>query len=274
VYIIKDVNTEFILPGVINDLREKVEAGAVLVVFAQTGLFDINTLDLLPVTSKPDAEQLGGKQEIIVNSSLGLLRGLSDIGQVNGDQLLRVNKTEDALVHAYVMTNDGPEPVFAHKRIGKGVVVYYGIKDQKNIDIDPQSYAVIWGRIVDYSIPDVRLLNVATGAVISSPTKSLLTPLGKVSSPAVASRSGFYQAGENAIAANLYPLHTASVAAPTTIQYESVISKSANIYESESSLQGKTEEIKVPRDLSTIVLLAGMAAMLLELLYIKFRGDL
>jgi hypothetical protein len=279
VYIIKDANPEFILPGVIKELRDKVNDGAVLVVYGQSGLFGIDTLDLLPVRPKADAQPLGGKQELVVNSSLGLMRGLSDIGQVDGSQLLRVNKTEDAVVHAYVMTNDGPEPVIAHKRIGKGVVIYYGIKDQKAIDLDPQSYAIIWGRIIDYSIPDTRLLNVATGSVITAPTKTIITPLGKQPSPAIAARAGIYLAGQNAIAANLYPLHTAGgpsvVSADSNIQYESAISNSVNITADEvSSGQGRPEDVKVPKDLSLYIIMAGMSVMLFEFLFIKYRGDL
>jgi hypothetical protein len=273
VYIIKDANTDFILPGALKQLREKVDNGAVLVVFAQQGLFAIDTLDLLPVQPK-QADPLGGKQELIVNSSLGLMRGLSYIGQVNGDQLLRVQKTDDAVVHAYVTTNDGPEPVIAHKRIGKGVVIYYGIKDQRVVDLDPQSYAVIWGRIIDYSIPDPRSLNVPTGAIISSPTKSVSTPLGKKSSPFVAIRSGFYQAGSTTIAANLYPLHTATTIDTTNVQYESVISKTANVSAQDVAASGADVDNKVPNDLSTYVIIAGLLVMLFELLYVKLRGDL
>ena len=276
VYIIKDVNTEFILPGIIKDLRDQVENGAVLVVYAQPGLFAMDTLDLLPVKPKPQAQPLAGKQEIIVNASLGLMRGLSDIGQADGGQLQRVAKTDDAVVHAYVMTNDGAEPVITHKRIGKGIVLYYGIQDQRAVDLDPQSYAVIWGRIIDYSLPDVRLLNTGTGTVISSATKTVITPTGKLPSPVVATRAGFYQAGLSNIAANLYPLRTTTVTASAgNLNYESRISESANISATETgSANGTQEEVKVPEDLSLYLLFAGIAVMLFELLYVKFRGDL
>jgi hypothetical protein len=237
-------------------------------------------LDLLPVQSKPNAEPLGGKQELLINGSLGLLRGLADIGQVNGDQLLRVKRTDDAMVHVTVSTNDGFEPVIAHKRIGKGAVIYYGIKDQRAVDLDPQSYAVIWGRIIDYSIPDPRLLNVGTGAIISSSTTTIITPMGKRSSPVIAARNGIYQAGISSIAANLYPLRTSSTPqvaeiVQADIRYESVISESANISMQEATRTGAdAEEVKVPLDLSTYLIIAGMIAMLVELIYIKFRGDL
>jgi hypothetical protein len=273
IYIIKDVNTEFVLPGAVKQLREKVEGGAVLVVYAQQGLFAMDTLDLLPVSAK-QADPLAGKQELIVNSSLGLMRGLSYIGQVNGDQLLRVQKTDDAVVHAAVATNDGMEPVIAHKRIGKGVVIYYGIKDQRAVDLDPQSYAVVWGRIVDYSIPDSRMLNVPTGAIITSPTKVVATPLGKKNSPVVGIRSGFYQAGSTTIAANLYPLHVATATETTNVQYESVISKSANVSAQDVAEGSGQGDVKVPNDLSTYVIIAGILVMLFELLYVKLRGDL
>jgi hypothetical protein len=273
IYIIKDANPEFILPGIMRDLRERVEAGAILVVFAQDGLFRMPDAQLMPVFPR-DADQLGGRQEIIVNGSLGLLRGLSYIGQVDGGQLMRVQRSEDALVHAYVMTNAGQEPVIAHKRIGKGAVIYYGIKDQKAADIDPQSYAVIWGRIVDYSIPDSRLLNVPTGAIITSVTKNVLGPDGKRQSPTIADQAGIYQAGETAIAANLYALRTSSAAEATGVRYESVIDKGAKISAADVAASANNGETKAPKDLSTIIIIIGMAVILFELLYVKLRGDL
>jgi len=277
IYIIKDVDSEFLLPGVIRDLHKRIDEGSILVVYNQPDLFSIDFQDNLPVAYKNDAQPLLGRQEILVNTSLGLMRGLADIGQADGAQLQRVSKTEDGVMHAYVATNDGPEPVIAHKRIGKGAVIYYGIKDQKTIDLDPQSYAVIWGRIIDYSIPDLRLLNVQTGTLISALTKNINTPMGKKPSPVLAIKAGFYQAGPTTtIAANLYPLHTSrATTTSTNVQYESFISRSANISAKDATEQGETtEEIKVPEDLSVYVIIAGIIIMIFELIYVKFRGDL
>lgn len=273
IYVIKDVQGQFILPGVMRDLHDRVEEGAIVVFLAQPSLFSFDSSDLLPVAPK-DAPPLTGKNEIIVNSSLGLLRGLSYIGQVDGNQLMRVRATEGASVHASVMTNDGPEPVIAHKRIGKGAVLYYGITDQRAVDLDPQSYAVIWGRIVDLTIPDSKLLNVPTGAVITSTSKSVSTPSGKRQSPVVATEAGFYQAGQTAIAANLYPLHTASGTTDVGVQYESDISVSAEIDTGDAAEGIGGDDAKMPLDLSTYLIVIGMIAMLFELLYVKFRGDL
>jgi hypothetical protein len=279
VYIIKDINTDFMLPGVVRDLRAKVEAGAVLVVFAQQGLFALDMQDMLPVQAKPDAQPLGGRQEIVVNESLGLLRGLSDIGQVDGNELQRVNLSDGGVMHAYVQTNDGPEPVIAHKRVGKGVVIYYGIQDRRAVDIDTNAYVIIWGRMIDYSIPDIRVLNIGTGAVITSQTKTVATPMGKIPPPVLASRAGLYTAGPSTMAANLYPLRTGATTEETsgdaTLQYESTINRAVNITAGDGVLSGTgNEEIKVPWELTTFMLLGAGALMLLELLYVKFRGDL
>jgi hypothetical protein len=274
-YIIKDVDPQFLLPGVIKELKERVEAGAIIVIFAQPGLFGMGLDDLLPVQYK-EAEPLVGRQELLVNKSVGLLRGLSDIGQADGSLLLRTKLIETAASHAYIITNDGSEPVIAHKRLGKGAVIYYGIKDQKAVDIDPQSYAVIWGRIIDFSIPDLRLLNLGTGSIIQSSTKSVNTPSGKQPTPALALEQGLYQAGPTAIAANLYPLRMGSaVAEQVNVQYESTIGASAAIDDKDTaSTTGEAEEVKVPKDLADILIFAGLAMLIIELLYIKYRGDL
>ena len=58
------------------------------------------------------------------------------------------------------------------------------------------------------------------------------------------------------------------------IQYESVISESVNITADDGVSKGNKEEVKVPRDLSYYFLICGVIFMFLELLYVKFRGDL
>jgi hypothetical protein len=160
------------------------------------------------------------------------------------------------------------------------VVIYYGIQDQRAADIDTNAYVIIWGRIVDYSIPDIRLLNVANGAVISSQAKYVATPMGKIAPPVLASHAGFYYAGSSAIAANLYPLRigiadTETKKADATLQYESTISKSTDVTAGDGVLTtGEEEDVKVPWELTTFVIIAAGIIMLLELLYVKFRGDL
>lgn len=281
-YILKDISTQFILPGVINDLEEKASEGAIVVVYAQPGLFGIDLSKILPVTPKPEATPLGGKQEVIVNNSLALMRGLSDIGQVNGDQLLRVKERSDAIVYAYITTNDGPEPVIAARRIGNGAVIYYGIRDQRAIDLDPQSYAVVWGRIVDYSLTDPATINVPTGTVLTSTNGRVKTPVGTVDSPTIATHNGIYTAGRSILAANLYSLRPATSAGETDIgsaTTESAISTPVSIEVNEASTSdagedGEAQTAKVPKDLSTMVIIIGLAVMFFELVYIKYRGDL
>ncbi|HIH24158.1 TPA: hypothetical protein HA251_03940 [Candidatus Woesearchaeota archaeon] len=279
VYIIKDINTDFILPGVVRGLREQVEEGAVLVVFGQPDIFSLDLQGLMPVEWK-SAPTLGGRQEILVNGSLGLLHGLTDIGQVDGSQLQRVALLNGSTMHAYVQTNDGLEPVIAHKRIGKGAVIYYGIKDQRAVDIDTNAYVVVWGRIVDYSLPDVRQLNTGTGMVVSANAKTITTPMGKLQPPVLGTHAGFYYSGALPIAANLYPLRIGSQSAETkdaraSIRYESTIADPADITTGDGVLSAVgEEEAKVPMELSTIAIIIAASIMLFELLYVKLRGDL
>jgi hypothetical protein len=275
VYILKDLNSDFVLPGVIRDLQEKVSNGAVLVVYGQPGLFSINFQGILPVAPK-DATPFGGRQEILVNTSLGLFRGIQDVGQVDGSQLQRVRLAEDSVMHAYVQTNDGPEPVIAHKRIGKGIVIYYGIKDQKAPDIDTNAYVILWGRLIDYSIPDVRTINLGTGTVITAPGKNIATPFGKHASPVIASQAGFYYT-PLAMAANLYSLRMGASqdAKDVSINYESAINDPAVITAGDGVLTSASEEdAKAPYELTTVIIIIAGVLLLFELIYIKLRGDL
>jgi hypothetical protein len=275
VYLIKDVDTQFILPGLIKGLREDVEEGAVLVVMAQDTLFSLDWLDLLPVQAR-QGSPLGGRQEIAVNGSLTLMRGLSDIGQVDGGQLLRVQPADGSTVYASVATNDGQEPVIAAKRIGKGAVIYYGIKDQAKTDIDPQSYAILWGRIVDFSLVDPMALNVQTGVVLSGQGR-IATPMGRMASPVLATQAGFYTVGEQTIAANLYGLHPGgTLETEGAARLESDIASPAQVGadDAQGTGAGDAQDVKVPKDLTPWLVIAGLCLLALELLYVKYRGDL
>lgn len=277
IYIIKDVNTQFVLPGVIRDLGMEAERGKVLIVFAQPGLFALDFLGNLPVQAKPAAEPLGGRQEILVNDSLSLMQGLSDIGQADGEQLMRVSPSGNPVVYASVATNDGAEPVIAARRLGDGAILYYGIMDRPEFDIDPQSYAIIWGRIVDLSLTDPMSLNIATGTIIAA-GEEIRTPAGDVPSPAAAYRGGFYGTVDGTVAANLYPLHTtrASSIVEETGSSESRIAEPAEIDLEgiSSSSSSQEEEAKAPRDISTLLIIAGLIVLILELVYVKYRGDM
>jgi|GEM_PF-926620 len=277
IYIIKDLSTSLLLPGVVDDIHERVKEGAILIVFNQPGIFDTGVKDLLPVTLKPEASAIPGRIEVLANTSTGLMRGLSDPGQIDGDQLVRVQRTDDAVVHAYVITNDGAEPVIAHRRVGKGFIMYYGIANRQTMDLDPQSYAVIWGRIIDYVVPDLRLLNIGTGTIVTSATKNVNTPDGKRPSPTLATTAGIYQTGTASITANLYPLQMgrSSITEDDDVQYESLISRSADLEEeSDNAALSGTEKTEVPWDLGVYLIYIGIGIMLFELLFVKLRGDL
>jgi len=275
-YVLKDLNAQFILPGVISDLRDQAEEGKVVIIFAQPDLGRIDFGDLLPVELKSGQANLVGRLDLDVNDSYPLLRGLTDLGQVDGTQLLRTRAREGAIVYASVGTNDGPEPVIAAKRVGRGAVIYYGIADRPTHDIDPQSYAVLWGRIVDYALTDPMSINVAAGSVLTGSDR-IRTPDGTVDAPAVASIAGFYTVGPRTIAANLYPLQRATsitTGATALGGTESALRSPATIDEDTAGNVGGPEgEQEVPYDLSTLMLIAGLAILVIELVYVKLRGD-
>ncbi len=278
IYIIKDINTQFVLPGIIKGMEEELYRGKVFIVFAQPDIFNIDFLGMMPTSYKSGASPLVGRQDIRVNTSLSLTKGLADIGQVDGSKVLRVEKTDNAIVYAAIPTNEGLEPLIAAKRTGSGATIYWGVKDSKSFDIDPQSYAILWGRIVDFSLTDPMLLNVPTGAVLTSGGK-IKTPDGRRDSPVITELAGFYQAGERTMAANLYPLHTslaASVADQLSARVESSIMDTVDISAEDitTGTGDETQEVKVPRDLSKILIIVGLLIVIFELFYIKYRGDL
>ena len=273
-YVLKDLNPQFVLPGIVSGLEEEVERGKAVVVIAQASLPAISWSTLLPVEPKQGLPTLSGRFDLIVNDSFPFMRGLSDLGQADGGQLVRVRARDDAVVYVSVGTNDGPEPVLAAHRIGRGAVIYYGIADRQAYDIDPQSYAVLWGRIVDHALVDPMSINLPAGTVLTGSSR-IKTPDGTEDAPVVARTSGFYGVGSRTIATNLYGLERATATGDAIVAgVESAIAERAVIDADAGSSLGDADSQQVPLDLSAFLMMVGLALLGLELIYVKMRGDL
>ena len=118
-------------------------------------------------------------------------------------------------------------------------------------------------------------LNMNTGVVLTGPGK-IKTPMGTIPSPVLAERSGFYTTKKGVLAANLYGMHQSFAGTQEVgVRLESDINKRVSISaEGETVSAGETEEVQVPRDLTSILLVLGLLVVLSELFYIKWRGDL
>ncbi len=256
VYIVSRANLDFLLPGYVKELQEKVEQGAGLLIIDQPALFSLDWLDLLPVEPAPESQ--GTRATILPGEQSGLTTEI-EFGQAAS--YTRVAAKEGGVVLAKAENGD---PIIVLRRKGRGIVLYYGLDDQKASFSKDPSYPVFWRRIFDLLTdrPSLANLNVRTGSVLALPkTTTIKTPTESVTTQLLPlDRAGLYILPDRTIAANLLSDAESSIIVPESVQRSS------------AEGDGKTE--KAPKELTLFLLWGAVALLLLEILYLKYRGDL
>jgi len=256
VYLVNQASLNFILPGYVKDLKEKVNQGAGLVVIVQPDLFSLDWNDLLPVAPAQDLQ--GGRASIVPAAASGLTADI-EFGQTAS--YLRVTAKDDATVVAKTETGD---PLIVLRRQGRGVVLYYGLDDAKASFSKDPSYAVFWRRAFDLLTdrPSLANLNVRTGSLIALTKKTTVkTPKGTVTGDLLSlDWAGLYVLPDRTIAANTLSDKEGDLSVP-------------NVTREQTDVNEKGTE-KAPLELTNGFLWTAIALLLLEILYIKYRGDL
>jgi len=253
-YFVKDANLDFILPGYLKDLKQQVEGGASLVIFPQANLFSIDWQGLLPIAPVEDSQ--GTRNEI--TGELSTLTKDIEFGQINA--YTRVA----AIPGSVVVATAGADPLIVSKRLGKGTVLYYGIDDDQASFSRNPTYPIFWRRVFDRltNRPSLENLNVRTGGRLAfAADTTVKTPDGAITGNVIPlDKVGLYTYRDTTVAANL--LNDA----------ESAIASSGNVTKARLDT-GDRKAQKVPFELTTWLLWAVLGLLLLELFYVKYRGD-
>ncbi len=253
-YVIMDANLDFILPGYIKDIKQQVEDGASLIIFTQPSLFSIDWQGLLPITPVENSQ---GTRSEITGESAGLTEDI-EFGQV--DTYTRVASAPGSVVVAAA----GPDPIIVTKQLGKGTVLYYGIDDDRASFSRNPTYPIFWRRVFDRltNRPSLENLNVRTGSHLAFPSDTTVkTPSGSVTGNLIfLDKEGLYTYRDRTVAANL--LNDA----------ESAIATSGNVTAARLDT-GDREPEKVPFEFTNWMLWVAIGLLMLELFYVKYRGD-
>lgn len=252
-YIFYDVKPEFILPGVIKDIEERVNDGAGVIIFAQNNMFALDFRSLLAVSF----ENMGVSSEIIAEEN-SLTKDV-DFSQVKKYFIVKADEGITTVAKA------GESPVITLHKLGSGMVMYYGFFEGEESFSVENSFPVFWRRAINLltNRPSLRNLNVRTGTLLSFPKEeNIKTPLGKIKSQIV-----------KADVAGLYVLEDRTIAVNMLSDLESNINQEAKLNKLTKETIEETEK-KVPKDLTKIFLILGSIIMLFETFYMKLRGDL
>ncbi len=258
VIILGDIDPANLPPKFLErDIRQAVEKGAIFIVESNDKLGELETGDILPV----NLGQKLGETAVTANVQNLLTKDVT-FGLVK--QYFRAIAPNDTLVIA--AASDG-SPIIAMREIGDGRIVYYGINDPKSDFKTSPSYPIFWNNMVNFllGIEDLNNFNLKTGKLLSfGNEKEIKTPSGTVeTTQIVLDQVGIYEIDGRQYAVNLLSEPESNVAQDTEVQAK--VSK---------AYRAKSVEREKDVSLELYAVIGAFALVLLELAYVKFRGDI
>lgn len=251
-------------PTTLSRFKDYVTSGGVLVVLAAPSL---ENSDLLPVT----IQGVANRTTLNILSDNPLTENLDPNIEIRR-HLVAVPKP-GAVVLAEA--GDG-SPLLAYWNIGRGKVVYLGFAEPADDLYNPFTawnsfhatplYPLFWKNLIEWSTGSINIndFNLRTGTLkqyprpvkITTPTTSLTTDT------VLFDETGFYTTPEGEVAVNLYS------------RDESDIKATANISIAETRTGYAPGISQTPKPLDRYFILAGIAFILLELYYLRWRREL
>ncbi|MBW3004623.1 BatA domain-containing protein [Candidatus Woesearchaeota archaeon] len=255
VYILHNLDMNEVLPGTFDALYYAAQNGASVVVHVQEDSAQINYKKLLPLK----------------------ITGKGNGGFVSIEQLNKFTKNIDfgsITSHFTTTAHDkgfttivslGNDTVVSLGKAGSGKIVYYGIPENTADFKYSPSYPIFWTEMLRYLTGqlDLKNLNYATkDTIILEGEQTVKTPIKTVKQATIMlENAGIYELEDKRIAANLLDEKESEINAETTLGAKST----------EFELKPVKETRKL--ELEPLLILAAGLIILLEILYIKMRGD-
>ncbi len=227
-----------------------------LIVVAQEGLEGLKLSKILPAAIK----SLAGEADVFNQNTISQIT--NDIGFTKVNKHLKAKAKEKTTDIARTGDNSTIIGLGSH---GQGIVVYYGIFDEESTFKYDISYPIFWQQLLDYLLGDGTLedLNykikdqiiLDTEIPIKTPTKSIKTAVVDFD------EVGLYSVRNRQIASNL--VHK--------------VESNVNLNMEQTAGDGsaaKEKDANIKRRIIHLFIYAILTLLFLELLYIKFRGDL
>ncbi len=243
IYIIHNINKDLLLSGTFEELAQKVEQGASLIIHAQKDSDKIDYKGLLPV------------KILNISSSSGTItidqvnKFTKDIDFGTAGQHFIVDKE-----HSLTLASIEKDPLLSIQERGKGIIVYYGLLEKGNSFQLSPSYPLFWTKLLKFlsSTPELEDINLKTGTSIQATDGTFIQ----------LEHTGVLHVGKQTIAVNLLNEEESD------INPQEITGKKAEGY----TLQTVKEEVK--SKLFLLILFLATLFIILELSYTKTRGEI
>ncbi|MEF8852476.1 MAG: BatA domain-containing protein [Haloarculaceae archaeon] len=253
VVVYSNVDDESLLPGNVATGETTIASGGGVAVQAQENMPDYGGLSLV------EPESVGAAPTVRRAAESELTRGI-DFQPPEGYLTGELREGE-----ALVEFGDG-SPLVATARRGPGRLLYYGYIEERSSFKFNYQYPVFWKRAVFFLADRGTLaeLNHETGETVRFSGESVDGPDGQLAGPTVTlTDAGFYATESRRESASLLDERESSVAvAPIDRREEAV----GNLT--------RTEQRTVPRRLTEFAVVVALLLVVLEVAYLRRRGDL
>ncbi len=255
VYVIHNIDKKKILTGTFDDVLRKVEKGASAIICAQGNSDKIDYGDLLPL--KLSEKQ--GKAYLIIDQINRFTRNI-DFGSAV-DSFFKATETRGI---SLVSADESPLIVLEER--GAGKIVYYGFLETASDFKFSPSYPIFWTELIKYMTDKQELSNLnyrTKDTLILNSKQKIILPSRKAvkKSAHLLEQSGIYELKDRKLAVNLVNPLESDLNRKTSYGAKSV----------DYELRPVKEDRKYDFEFTLIII--GAILLILELFYIKFRGD-
>ncbi len=243
VIIVHSVSPGLILPDFYQEVQKKVKNGTSII-----------------FTSQDEINQTGGQ---LIPVEIGALQNNSKvtiqiINQFTSDiDFGTAFKYYNSTLRkgAISIAEAGGTPMIVLKDEGSGKIIYYGIMDDMSDFKTTVSYPIFWSKLINYltKTEDLNDYNFKTGRIYTDDTGSRH----------YLDKAGFYNAGKKKISASLLSKEESNVGKEST-----------TLLKEERKLTTRDSIEKRDVKFEQYLIIAAFVAILLELMYVKWRGDL
>lgn len=254
IFIFYRFDNDALLTGTLDDIRRKVQNGAVVIFAGQDNLPSTN---LLPVNL---GEKVDTSSKAIVSSYNQITKDV-EFADVNGYH------TGQAVQNSLTLLKTKDDnPLLTIKDEGLGKTAYYGILDEYSDFKFSPSYPLFWSKLTGFLTGTQNLdeYNQRTGTILNFPSaQDVTTPSGTITSTALLlDEVGIYTIGEKKIAVNMIN------------DKESQLGKGegGDLAAIERKIETSTQFVE--QSIAKWLLFAVIALLLYELYFVKRRGDL
>ena len=246
---------DMLLPETIKNVKKAVEKGASLIIIANENIGKIDYKDLLPVVindliKKEQYVKPALDNKLTRDIVFGKTLSYYDVSAKDG--YLNVGSVDNNIT------------VLGYMQHKKGTVFYYGIDEDENFRLSP-SYPIFWNSLISFltDSKDLEYYNHLTGSIITIPEDDeIRSPDGEKFKDFVMFDSpGIYELGDVNFAVNFFN------------------EPESDIFSTSEKLSKVGKDVKdinrkeLPENLVLYSILIILGLLIVELVYIKYRGD-